>query len=106
MFLQLDRPWQPVLDSAAVIVAQAGAHIPDPGGGHPARTTGADELVKQHVGDGSDQLQVLPPLADELVARGKWNEPFQGHAQRHRRAVRHVCPQRLGQVKQLAVHRH
>ena len=85
--VDLDRPRDPLLGGAPVAVAKPFGNVAHPGGGDTAHAAGADELVEQGVRDGSDELEVLAALPDQLVSGGKWDERLERGAEGYGRTV-------------------
>jgi len=52
---------------------------------HPAPMS----LVEEHVRDRTDQLQIAPPVADQLVPGRERDQRLEGHADGHRSAIGH-----------------
>src|SRR5258706_13141752 len=88
MVPHLQRARNPLLARAPVTVPQTLRHIANPGGGHLADASGADELIKQRVGDRADELEVAPSLPDHLVASGERDQGLESEAERDSRVVR------------------
>src|SRR5207244_9645605 len=65
MLLELQAIGDPLLDGAAVVVAEAGTDISDPGGGDPSHAARTNELVEEHVRDRPDELQLAPTLPNQ-----------------------------------------
>jgi hypothetical protein len=61
--------------------------VADPRGRHAPNAARADELIERDVGDRTDELEVAPALADQLVREGERDRWFEGAPQRDRRAV-------------------
>jgi hypothetical protein len=58
-------------------------------------------LVERDVGDRTDELEVTPPLADELVREGERDRRLERAAQRDGGAVRNEARDGLGQADAL-----
>jgi hypothetical protein len=69
-------------------VREAGRDVSDPRRGHTADTAGTDELVERDVGDGADELELAPALADQLVRERERDRWFESAPERDGRAVR------------------
>src|SRR5215472_2514126 len=87
MIDDLDRLRDSIFSRAAIVVAEAGAHVADPRSDDALHTTGANELVEQDVGDRADERQAAPALADDLVTGCKRDERFEREPHRYRVAV-------------------
>ena len=66
---------------------ESGRHVADPRRGHAPNASRADELIERDVGDRTDELEVAPALADQLVRERERDGWFEGAAERDRRAV-------------------
>ena len=66
---------------------ESGRHVADPRGGHAPNAARADELIERDVGDRTDELEVAPALADQLVRESERDRWFEGAPERDRRAV-------------------
>jgi len=67
---------------------ESGRDIADPGCGHLPNAARADELIERDIGDRSNELELAPALADELVAERERDRWFESAPERDRRAVR------------------
>jgi hypothetical protein len=63
-------------------VREAGRHVADPRRAHASRAGRADELIEGDVGDGPDELELAPPLADQLVREGEGDRRLERAAER------------------------
>ena len=66
---------------------ESGGDVADPRRGNAPNAARADELIERNVGDRTDELEVAPALADQLVREREWDGWFEGTAERDRRAV-------------------
>ena len=66
---------------------EAGRHVADPRRGHASHAARADQLVERDVGDGTDEVEVAPPLADELVRERERDRRLERAPERDRGAV-------------------
>ncbi len=87
MLFDFDRAWNGLLGGAPIVVAQTRGDVADPGRNDFLDATGADHLIKLHVGDRADQGQISFFLADDLVASGEWNQGLKRAAHRDGHAV-------------------
>src|SRR5271166_360132 len=104
MIFDRDRARDAVLGRAPVIVAQPGADVARPGGDDGLHAAGADELIKENVGDRADERQIALVLADELVAGGERDERFERQPERDRGAVGDVLRDRIAHGHELGLH--
>src|SRR2546428_2844549 len=88
--LHRDLPRYPSFDRPAKVVAQTRPDIPHPGSDDFFDTSGANELVKKDIGNGSHQGEILFTLPYEFVPCGKGDERLQGQPQRYALAVLHT----------------
>ena len=103
MLLELQAIGDPLLDGAAVVVAEAGTDISDPGGGDPSHAARTNELVEEHVRDRPDELQLAPTLPNQGVSRRERDQRFERGAHYHRCSVWHESLD--GFVQPLELHR-
>jgi len=68
-------------------VREAGRYVADPRGGHSLDAPRADDLIERDVRDRTDELEVAPALADQLVRERERDRWFEGAPERDRRAV-------------------
>src|SRR3972149_8843370 len=101
MIDDLDRARNSLLDGSSKVVAGAGGYVSDPRGDDGPRAPRPDEDVEKHVRNRSDERQVAPLLANELVPRGEGHESFEPRAHHHRASVRHVARKRLAKRDKL-----
>lgn len=67
MVFHRQRLWDPVLDRASEVVRDSRADVSDPRRDHFGDAPRADELIKEDVGDGPDEGEIAPTLADDFV---------------------------------------
>ncbi len=84
-------PRNTALHRAPETIADARRNVADPGGHHARDATRADHLVKENIGDGTDQREVAAALANQFVTSGERNHLFELRAEQHHRAGRHVA---------------
>jgi len=82
-------------------VREAGRDVADPGRGHAPNAAGADELIERDIGDRSNELELAPALADQLVRERERDGRFEGAPERDRRAVRDEARDRLREADAL-----
>jgi len=68
-------------------VREPGRDVADPRRRDAPNAPRADELIERDVGDRTDELEVAPALADQLVRERERDRWFEGAPQRDRRAV-------------------
>ena len=66
---------------------ESGRDVADPRRCDAPNASRADELIERDVGDRTDELEVAPALADQLVRERERDRWFEGAPQRDRRAV-------------------
>jgi len=96
-----DPPRHPFLHGAPVAVREAGRHVADPGRVDLRDAARADEQIEGDVADGSDEAEVTPPLADDLVRDREGDRGLEGASERDARAVGNVPADRAGEVGEL-----
>ena len=67
---------------------ESGRDVADPRRGHAPNAARADELIERDVGDRTDELELAPALADQLMRERERDRWFEGAPERDRRAVR------------------
>jgi len=68
-------------------VREAGRNVADPGCRDAAYAARADQLIERDIGDGADEVEIAPTLADELVRERERDRRFERAPQRDGRAV-------------------
>ena len=101
----LDPARLALLEGAAVAVTEAGGDVPDPRRLDARDAARADELVKEDVGDGTDEREVALALADELVREREWDRRLERAADRDGHAVADVARDGLAQRRALVLRR-
>src|SRR6266700_2684098 len=87
---------------APVAVSQPLADVANPGCGDPVYTARADQLVKEHIRNRSDQSQVFALLTHHLMACCEGNELLQRQSQRDRRLIGYILLDSLGHRSEFA----
>jgi hypothetical protein len=82
-------------------VREAGRHVADPGRGDAPHAARADQLIERDIGDRTDEVEVAPPLADELVREREGDSRFQRASERDGRAVRDEAGDRFREAEAL-----
>jgi len=66
---------------------KSGRDVADPRRGHAPDATRADELIERDVGDRTDELELAPALADQLMRERERDRWFESAPESDRRAV-------------------
>ena len=101
MVPHLDAPGYPLLHRAPVGVREAGRDVADPRRRDPSHAARADELIERDVRDRSDQLELAPSLADELVRERERDRRLERASERDGCAVGDEARDRVGQARAL-----
>ena len=96
VLLELERPRPAVLDRVAQPVERADARVAAPREDELPRTAHADHLVVDDVGRHPDELEVAPPLPDQLVT-GRMRDQVREALERDGVAVADVLGDRFAQ---------
>ena len=67
---------------------ESGRYVADPRRSHAPNAARADELIERDVGDRTDELELAPALADQLMRERERDRWFESAPERDRRAVR------------------
>ena len=100
--VDLDVARDPLLGRAAVAVTEALGDVPDPRRGDPPHTARADELVEQRIRYRTHELEIPPPLADDLVPGRERDQRLEGAAHRDSGPIRNEPLDGLGHRHDLA----
>jgi len=67
---------------------ESGRDVADPRRRYAPDAARTDQLIERDVGDRTDELELTPALANQLVRERERNGRFEGAPERDRRAVR------------------
>ena len=84
----LDAARDPLLHRTAVRMRESGRDVADPRRGDAPNASGPDELIERDIRDRTDELELAPALADQLMGERERDGWFECAPQRDRRAVR------------------
>jgi hypothetical protein len=82
-------------------VREAGRDVPDPCRRDASHAARADELIERDVRDRSDELELAPSLADELVRERERDRRLERASERDGCAVGDEARDRVGQARAL-----
>jgi len=89
--IDLDAARDALFHRAPVRVGESSGHVADPRRRNAPDATGADELIERDVRDRSDEMEVLPTLADHLMRESERDGRLERASERDRHPVADVA---------------